>query len=862
MSNQNPSANGAAPAHGSTTPSVGDVALETTTSTLGFDPELVGAAPDDASPLDQENARESSDRTATTGTRSSPDGDERRFHPQDEKYLTDRGVDLELAWQQRVRSGTEAEVRMHLRRSDVVGGGLCIWYPQQEPTYLRVQLHDRGAANSYAKTLALKGFSPPPYVPTTVTTSMDDPLSIVEAPMKALAMISNGFPSTIGLAGVNAGFFEKGERLPQGGLLSYLKRGRRVTIVFDAGRANNPRVAMAEADIARALVQRGCDVHVAEIPVPEGEDDLGPDDFLARFGADAMKALIAKSRPAAPVSFAKSFVAEGASAVERALEDLPFLACLVGAKPEERDAVAEVFKDSFIKKGDIKAACAAFMTRLRAKRTKKEKIAVNAVPATSGGGQPPAPPNASGGGAPPPLPPPRFVRGDEVELAEAHLAKLGPDVVCSEGKTYRFNGRHWKELSQAKQLGAISSFAGAPVGSGTTSKPLWLTKQMCDGALKIARARITEEDFFQDAPKGLGFQNGFVVVEPTGPSLRQHAASNRNRFAYPFDFDPAAACPQWIDFLETVWEGDADRAEKSAAAQEFVGAALVGLAPKFKTAITLYGESDSGKSTFLDIVQAVFPTGSICTIALSLLQNEYRRAKLAGKLLNVVAEVQAAELLESEAFKAIVAGDVVEGRPIREAPIEFRPIAGHLFAANTLPRVADRSEAVWRRWLVLTFNRQFARQPTAGQPAARSDLAEQVLATDVPGIVAWAMHGLARLLANRAYTVPKSSRDALLAWKKDSNPVELFVDEEVLFVPDASTLAKLFYGRYASWSVETGLRHPLARPTFSKELLKIVRRRIGKNDVTKVVNGYTVIVGAILRHEPQTKLTDVAGMYS
>lgn len=631
--------------------------------------------------------------------------------------------------------------------------------------------------------------------------------------------------------------------------------------MFDGGRANNARVAMAEADIARALAQRGTDVHVAEIPIPDGEDDLGPDDLLARFGADAMKELIAKARPAAPVAFAKSFVAEGASAVERALEDLPFLACLVGAKPEERDAVADVFKDSFIKKGDIKAACAAFMTKLVAKRTKKERIAVNPVLAT-GGGQPPSPPNASGGGGAPPQPPARFVRGDEVELAEAHLALLGPDLVCSEGKTYRFNGRHWKVLSNAKQLGAISGFAGTPVGTGTNPTPLWLSKQMCDGALKIARARVTDEEFFEGAPKGVGFQNGFVVVEPTGPSLRQHAPSNRNRWAYSFDYDPSAACPRWMDFLESVWEGDADRAEKIAAAQEFIGAALVGVAPRFKTAITLYGESDSGKSTFLDIVQALFPRGSVCTIALSLLQNEYRRAKLAGKLLNVVAEVQAAELLESEAFKAIVAGDVVEGRPIREAPIEFRPVAAHLFAANTLPRVADKSEAVWRRWLVLTFNRQFARQPASGQPTARTDLVEQVLATDVPGMLAWALEGLARLLANKAYTIPKSSREVLAAWRKDSNLVELFVDDEVLFVPEASTLAKLFYGRYTSWCAENGHKHPFAHPTFSKELLKIVRKRIGKNDVTKAVNGYTVIVGAILRHEPQTKLTDVAGMYS
>lgn len=860
MSAQDPATKETQPVTESHGPATEGDGLDATTSVPGFEPELVGATTGGSGAI---GAIEGTDSIAVANGAAAATDREPRFAPQDEKYLTDRAVDLQLAWQQKARSGTEAQIRMHLRRHDIVGGGFCIWYPQQEPPYLRVQLHDRGAANHYAKTLALKGVLPPPYIPTTVTTDVADPLFIVEAPMKALAMVSNGFPCTIGCGGVNAGFFAKGERIPQGALTPYLGRSRRVTIVFDAGRATNPRVAIAEANIAHTLVQRGCDVYVAEIPIPEGEDDLGPDDFLARHGAQAMQDLVRRARPAAPVAFAKSFLAEEPSAVKRALEDLPFVACLVNAKPEERDEVADVLKGASVERSDIDAACDAFMTKLRAKRSgqKKARIAVDIVPLNAAGG-PPSPPNAGAGGASPPPPPQRFVRGDEVELAETHLAKLGTDTVCSEGRTYRFNGRFWKSLPDAKQLGAISSFAGSPVGMGPNPSPLKLSAQMCEGALKIARALLMQEDFFEGAPKGCGFQNGFVAVDAAGPKLEPHSPTNRNRWAYAFDFDPAAACPRWQDFLDTVWEGDVDRGEKIAAAQEFLGATLVGLAPRFKTAITLYGESDSGKSTFLDIVQALFPKGSTCSIGLSLLQQEYRRAKLAGKLLNVVAEVQSSELLESEAFKAIVAGDVVEGRPIREAPIEFRPIAGHLFAANTLPRVADRSEAVWRRWLVLTFNRRFERQPTAGQPTARNDIAEHVLATDVPGILAWAMHGLTRLLANKAYTIPKSSRDVLLAWKKDSNPVELFVDEEVLFVPEACTLAKLFYGRYASWSVENGLRHPYARPSFSKELLKVVRKRIGKSDVTKTVNGYTVIVGAILRNEPQTKFTDVAEMYS
>ena len=112
--------------------------LDATTTVPGLEPELVGATAGDAGAIGAIEETESLE--AANGVTAATDR-EPRFVPQDEKYLTDRAVDLELARLQKARSGTEAEIRMYLRRSDVVGGGLCIWYPQQEPPYLRVQLH-------------------------------------------------------------------------------------------------------------------------------------------------------------------------------------------------------------------------------------------------------------------------------------------------------------------------------------------------------------------------------------------------------------------------------------------------------------------------------------------------------------------------------------------------------------------------------------------------------------------------------------------------------------------------------------------------------------------------------------------------
>jgi putative DNA primase/helicase len=257
----------------------------------------------------------------------------------------------------------------------------------------------------------------------------------------------------------------------------------------------------------------------------------------------------------------------------------------------------------------------------------------------------------------------------------------------------------------------------------------------------------------------------------------------------------------------------------------------------------LHGDTDSGKSTALDVVRGLFPAETVTSISMHDFQNEYRRAKLAGKLLNTVAELPSEELMKSEAFKAIIAGDQIEGRAIRQAPFDLTPVAGHLFAANTLPRVNDRSNAVWSRWLVIIFPLSFSRE-NVGPNKASVGLAQSILSTDIPGIVAWAVAGFERLLANGGrYTRPVSSTIALAQWKHDSNTVALFFDAELELHPPSSMASSELYAAFRAWCDRNGFQKPLAHPTFGREFGAVLRERTKATVVTKIVRGYTFYEG-------------------
>jgi P4 family phage/plasmid primase-like protien len=417
--------------------------------------------------------------------------------------------------------------------------------------------------------------------------------------------------------------------------------------------------------------------------------------------------------------------------------------------------------------------------------------------------------------------------GDHVELAHRYLATLGEHAVFTQGATYQYEDGVWRPLPGSAQIASIMRFSGAPVAKKDGPAPLRLTENACNGVLALAEAQAADETFFKDAPRGLAFDNGFLTVDGRAVRLVPASPDHRARFAYPFAFDPEAPHPRWDAFLDTLWDGDDDHGEKRAVLQEFVGAALFGLAPRFKKVLLLCGDTDSGKSTLIRIVRAVFPTDTIRSVGFHEWEQDYKRAQLVDALLNTVAEVPSSDLLKSEAFKAIVAGDAVGARnPYKEA-FAFVPIAGHLFAANSLPRVHDRSDAVWNRFIVVCCNRRFFKVPEPGQAKAVDGIDDAIIASETPGIIAWAVRGLEALLRTGGrYTVPPTSDEVIADWKRDSDQLLVFFDEEFVIARGKHVRTEQAFEKYAAWAEAT--RHKvMSKTTFRREFESIVAAKTG-----------------------------------
>lgn len=424
--------------------------------------------------------------------------------------------------------------------------------------------------------------------------------------------------------------------------------------------------------------------------------------------------------------------------------------------------------------------------------------------------------------------------GSQVELARYLLASWSEegDIVWVNGfQQYDRDAGVWIPRDQDVCKRDLLALNGRGYGQHTFTttgqvkqRTLRLTESTCNSVLSIAKSlanpkvQANEPDFFDDAPVGVMCRGGFLTLAGGNVVYRPPRPDDRQRIALDIAYNTGATCPLWTRALENWFGHDEDGANKAALLGEFVGAALFGMATRYQKALFIVGGGGNGKSQLLDIVSALFPKGRVHAIRPQDWGSEYQRAELAGAMVNIVAELPASAIAEDSSFKAIITGDPTSARQIYQRPFTFRPRCAHIFSANEYPQALDTSDGFWRRVLVLTMNRRFD-----GTPEEIHELAKRIIAQELDGVLAWAAEGARRLIAQNGYTRVASCEAAVAVWRRDSDPVALWVDQRTTppTEDDEGMLATELFRDYRSWS-EAYSYPVLNLNNFSKTLTRLL----------------------------------------
>ena len=259
------------------------------------------------------------------------------------------------------------------------------------------------------------------------------------------------------------------------------------------------------------------------------------------------------------------------------------------------------------------------------------------------------------------------------------------------------------------------------------------------------------------------------VIDIRNGKVRPHRPEDYLESVMPVKYEPGSPCTVLPTALRTCWREDKDVDTKIVALQEFFGYVLMPHA-KYKRALLLYGEPDSGKSQILMLLQGMVGRDNYCSIPVKDMDDPKLLSPIKGKMLNSLGDLSQSALIADGGFKTLVStGDAIQINAKYEKQETYVPFAKHVIATNNLPRINDLSNATFNRLLLLKFNRSIPREEQD------VDLLKKMLA-EAPGVLNWALAGARRLYSNRGeFTKVPESSEAVQEYKQQNNSVNDFI---------------------------------------------------------------------------------------
>jgi len=233
----------------------------------------------------------------------------------------------------------------------------------------------------------------------------------------------------------------------------------------------------------------------------------------------------------------------------------------------------------------------------------------------------------------------------------------------------------------------------------------------------------------------------------------QHSPDLFIRYCLGFNYDPTATAPLWQKHL--------NRALPDPEMQAYLAAclALPFYPGKIEKVPILYGRRDTGKSTTLDVYKALIGSQNCAAATLAALTRitdtgDYHRSQLDGKLVNIASDIST-KIGDEGLAKTLISREPLTVRRMRHQPFEMVNYARLMFALNEMPPKLFEDLALTKRVALIGFEQRIAAEDI------ETGFAEQIISTELPGVLNWVLAGLNQL-RNTGRLDPPSSCVALM----------------------------------------------------------------------------------------------------
>jgi putative DNA primase/helicase len=292
----------------------------------------------------------------------------------------------------------------------------------------------------------------------------------------------------------------------------------------------------------------------------------------------------------------------------------------------------------------------------------------------------------------------------------------------------------------------------------------------------------------------LNLLNGTMRLEGACDALAAHDRADRLSKLMDVEFDPDAACPRFLAFLE--------RVQPCAAVRDFLqawsGYALTGDTGEQKLCFH-WGTGANGKSVFLNTRSRIMGPYAATLQFASLAQNDRKRgdaatpdlARLPGARMVRVSETDKGVKLSEGFVKDVTGGDTITARHLNHGFFEFKPEFKLDLQGNHKPLIRGADEGIWRRVLLVPW--EVTIPPEERDPTLPAKLWEERA-----GILNWMLDG-ARIWLEQGLVVPDAVSAATSAFRADSDPLGRFIASCIEVAAGEDVGGAQMYEAFKAW---------------------------------------------------------------
>jgi putative DNA primase/helicase len=285
-------------------------------------------------------------------------------------------------------------------------------------------------------------------------------------------------------------------------------------------------------------------------------------------------------------------------------------------------------------------------------------------------------------------------------------------------------------------------------------------------------------------------------------------------YSLDFDFDLDAPAPvELYKFLTSVWPDDSESIE---ALQEWFGYCLLTDTRQQKIGMFI-GPMRSGRGTIARLMSALIGPENVAGPRLSALGTNFGLEPFIGKPLAIVGDARLSGRTDTgvivEALLSISGEDTITIDRKHKAPWTGKLPTRLMLLSNELPRLPDQSGALASRFLVWRLTRSFLGDEDLGLDAR--------LASELPGILLWAIEGWKRLQKRGHFLQPPSGQSLVDEVRDISSPVGAFVRERVEIEAGARIDVPDLFTEWCRWC-ESKKRQPGDEMMFGRNLRTVV----------------------------------------